>query len=118
MTLERQVCNVELANLLAALDVPQDSLFFWCAYPNNGGTLRWVVEPSPANPAALTSCSAFTVAELGLLLPDGTMSYQHDGAWTCQTPLEGSETAATEADARGAMLAGLLKANLTPLHDH
>ena len=80
------------------------------------------MESSPANPAALTSCAAFTVAELGLLLPDGTISYQHNGAWTCQAPLEGSEMAATEgateADARGAMLAGLLKANLTPLHDH
>lgn len=78
MKLESQVCSLELAKQLKKLGVKQESLFYWeqmtQSYRGNGGkwSLNYVCEecytPNP------TSISAFTVAELGELLPNGYRS--------------------------------------------
>ena len=78
MKLENQVCSFKLANKLKELGVKQESLFYWMSYyasPNMKGN-TWHVDypvdydgkhyPRPSN----TEISAFTVAELGEMLPE------------------------------------------------
>ena len=64
MPLEKQVCSLELAKKLKELGVEQDSLFWWDDHSELGmGEIVSFDEPD--NPI----CSAFTVAELGEMLP-------------------------------------------------
>lgn len=65
MTLEQQVCSLELAKRLKKLGVKQESLFWWLDYKDERTPIL-----SVWNGDASTQCwFAFTVAELGLLLP-------------------------------------------------
>jgi len=67
MTLEQQFCSLELAKRLKELGVKQESCFWWCD-PSDGdkadvGFIR------DNHVGYKVFYSAFTVAELGLLLP-------------------------------------------------
>jgi len=67
MKLEEQVVSLELAKKLKELGVKQDSFFKWG---------KMAGEPRVFYPAMMTAfydtlCSAFTVAELGEMLPEG-----------------------------------------------
>ena len=130
MPLETQVCSRELAQRLAELGVRQESVFWWVErkLTYTGGL---------ASQAQLRGgISAFTVAELGEMLPNEInipskngkpRSYNHwlrfgryrvlvNAFWcaypggTARTNLE--ERANTEADARAKMLIYLLENNL------
>ncbi len=127
MELNQQVCSLDLAKRLKELGVKQESFFFW--YQDN---LRTGDEPLGRGHVynAGENFSAFTVAELGEMLPwmlehkghkhvlyietlDGAFAVKYlswgrpdDHAvhvmpgWTCEL---------TEADARAAMLIYLLE---------
>ncbi len=62
MKLEEQVCSLELAKKLKELGVKQESLWYWDEGHN--GELELTQQISRFN-----HCSAFTVAELGEMLP-------------------------------------------------
>lgn len=66
---EQQVCSLKYAKKLKKLGVPQESLFEW--WLNDFG--EWVLEYAELLPSKDIEperyCSAFTVAELGELLP-------------------------------------------------
>lgn len=88
MKLENQVCSLELSEKLKSLGVSQKSLFYWWKYGDNP-----VLAIKTSNDQAIRSiknfdyfttaghkdyeyCSAFTVAELGEMLPYGYSSYK------------------------------------------
>jgi len=135
MPLEQQVCSYELAQRLAALGVRQESVFWWI-----DRTLTYTGGRTSHAPRQ-GGIAAFTVAELGAMLPDeitipaknGTLHthwlrfgrYRVAGNrfWcaypggTARTNLE--ERAHTEADARAQLLIYLLEHHLlssTELH--
>jgi hypothetical protein len=128
MPLEQQVCSYELAQRLAELGVPQESVFWWID--------RKVTYTGARAAHALRQggIAAFTVAELGAMLPDDLTIPAKNGKpqthwlrfgryrgaghrfWcaypggTARTNLE--ERAATEADARAKLLIYLLEHQL------
>ena len=72
MKLEDQVCSLELAKKLKELGIKQNSLFYWCNVKN--WEYKSVLRYCPENidrELALSgfAISAFTVAELGEMLP-------------------------------------------------
>jgi hypothetical protein len=77
MELQQQVCSLELAKRLQELGVKQESLFWWIQQvqehlERNGKltlvpTESWVVNDRPGSAGYY---SAFTVAELGEILPE------------------------------------------------
>lgn len=70
MKLEDQVCSLELSKRLKELGVKQESLFVWEYYDDQCHGVKFIpyaVVPSEMNKFKLYS--AFTVAELGEMLP-------------------------------------------------
>jgi hypothetical protein len=100
MKLEWQVCSLELAKRLKELGAPQDSLFYWFGPVSIGLPRRVRAAPFVDYCANITLhpiiASAFTVAELGAMLPK---------ALHADLYLE----ADTEADARAKTLIYLLE---------
>jgi len=79
MKLENQVCSLELAKKLKELGVKQESLFYWCEYKDQ------FVIPIKTKPYVIFGnrkwkkellISAFTVAELGEMLPHRIPNHQ------------------------------------------
>lgn len=147
MKLEQQVCSLELAKRLKELGVKQESLFYWVDL--NFGGKRGDLKPYPMfyqnqrpwDDGDLYSeywlASAFTAAELGLLLP-GTITRQEHFVepydLTCQrlgegwyvfyqtvhdfavlNGDEGMRNAQSEADARAELLIYLIENKLITL---
>lgn len=129
MKLEDQVCSLDLAKKLKELGVKQDSYFYWVR------EFREEMPPfklqSGRRPDSIEDCSAFTVGELGEMLPTKTRdSFQvmsvKDGGWYCvreevrvsalantrHVGQHRDEWANTEADARAKMLVYLIENNL------
>lgn len=130
MKLESQVCNLELSKKLRELGVPQESLFCWIEEagkkPNVGRLpvkeerYAWFPE---SYPDLFKWYSAFTIAEMGEMLPDAVASYRYrtidegdKDEWACIKYVEGNHAkyeriylAPTEADARAKMLIYLLE---------
>ena len=82
MPLENQVCSLELAKRLKELVVKQDSYFWWVnpEMTENNVTQLLGYDERFINHHPDLYLSAFSVAELGLLLPCGRNStkYQTD----------------------------------------
>lgn len=80
MTLEQQVTSLSLSKRLKELGVKQESLFWWMPYEDKYEIVRlleksvrdWEDKPEG-------TCSAFTVAELGEVLP----TESREGWLTC-----------------------------------
>ena len=66
MRLVDQVCSLELAKQLYAVGVPQDSVWLWCQEPD--ALWHLYIEQSRSR-NIVEWYSAFTVAELGRMLP-------------------------------------------------
>jgi len=142
MKLENQVCNLELAKKLKELGVKQESLYYYD--PNDELTHSRAGSSMPARCGVgfetsdiVSYLSAFTVAELGEMLPDtvkmkdGTAYFSIEktctkvsetgNVWEVYYEWYGelgdkiSEQAGTEADARAKMLIYLLENNLITL---
>lgn len=73
MILEKQVCSLELSKRLKELGVKQDSIFYWRRWiPIKGSSYRtpeWLLSYYRGSVDDYELISAFTVAELGELLP-------------------------------------------------
>lgn len=123
MELEKQVCSLELAKKLKELGLKQDSLYYIhhrAAGDDKDGT--WINHGKNilSDEEYEWVYSAFTVAELGLLLPAGIQCNkfgplsnnpsQKQWGWHCwQVDKNHLENADTEADARAKMLIYLLE---------
>lgn len=78
MTLKDQVCSLDFAKQLKDLGVKQESLFKWFFSPEG-----WVIVPQNASTGKLICPSAFNVAELGEMLPDGFFTTK--GVFGCKS---------------------------------
>lgn len=125
MKLEDQVCSLDLAKRLKELGVKQESLFYW-----KQGNSDLFIGYRTISESAPTIASAFTVAELGEMLPEHIRLDSKDlpqycfivpgnmgsGLWTIEYSdyEEGTPTftAETEADARAKMLIYLIENKL------
>lgn len=143
MTLEKQVVSFELAKRLKELGVRQDGLFYWIAdilvFKTGTGFYNIMGAGMNLHPLADYAIRAFTVAELGEMLPYrskemGTVNdaqilfrkmpnfVSRSWRWICAYRDEDAERlsdgikvcfeAPTEADARAKMLIHLLENNL------
>lgn len=117
MRSEDQVCCLELAQKLKELGIDQESLFYWI--PDSNGRNRWGLWHYLNCPSGdVIKVAAYSVAELGELLPDWIRSVRSDGYWrteyrrTSDVEEWHHETERYEADARANMLIYLLKNNL------
>lgn len=135
MKLENQVVSLDLAKRLKEMGVKQESYFFW--YVNEPPQGQFVAKDDSfvgfGGIVHRAHCSAFTVAELGEMLPDyiqqedGTMAQliisKHRPFWVAdyqwgenmQLLALYRQTADTEADARAKMLIYLLENKLINL---
>jgi hypothetical protein len=88
MLLEYQVVSLELAKKLKELGVKQESLFYW-VHANGDGIGSWdqtipIISYIPKiENYHLTIASAFTVAELGEMLPNGIQTYRAKNGYRC-----------------------------------
>ncbi len=111
MEIENQVCNLELAKKLKELGFKQDSLWWWDKEKNGllpHGYFGLTVKENPKR-----YISAFTVTELGEMLPMGYASwhkYYDKDDWVCESGDENHhQLAKTEADCRAKMLIYLIE---------
>lgn len=126
MKLEEQVVSLDLAKRLKELGVKQESLYVWRQGFDATKDYEYVGKHDPEM-SGLTICSAFTVAELGEMLPYAFRSGRlNDHTAVCALPesLQSgflrnskkrklqSQYADTEADARAKMLCYLLEQKL------
>ena len=72
MKLENQVCSLELAQKLKELGVERDSIFWWCNTPQGFelNFVRTMEDFVTETGGTYDRVSAFTIAELGEILPD------------------------------------------------
>lgn len=128
--IEWQVSNRELSQMLRDLGVSQESLFYWIYFADEW-LLTWNEDPRCIN-WKKGKVSAFTVAELGEMLPewvdtqyqsfrlrqirhekDGWNVHYHDSLADEANWLLGEQCCAdTEADARAKMLIHLIENDL------
>lgn len=129
MKLEHQVCSLELAKKLKELGVKQESLFFWEYWNNQVYAVKFkpfVIVPD-LSIKKLELFAAFTVAELGQLLPECILG---EGDLMMWNYMEGDKRifgieycgssypvfkSEKEADARAQMLIYLLENKLITL---
>lgn len=120
MKLENQVCNEYRADRLKELGIVQEALFY------HTHSEKWGVMPKKSIDFSGHPSAAFTVAELGIMLPDDlsvpgiNYSFYHRHNWKGesvgytafgQDPIE-QGWYHTEAEARAAMLIYLLENNI------
>jgi hypothetical protein len=120
MTLSQQVCSLELAKRLKELGIQKiESLY--CFILESDGTWTLTTQDDRERRSFYIRdewCSAFTVAELGELLPTEYHSYRVGQIWFCVTYLGRmmkyikSANSGTEADARATMLIHLMENKL------
>ena len=110
MKLEDQVVSLELSQKLKELGVKQEGLFHWARNIKNEFKLFYLFNFQPQKEEYI----AFTVAELGVMLPEMCPTYRITGTadWSCV--LEGGhhdkfQRAYTEANARATMLIYLIE---------
>lgn len=129
MKLENQVCNLELSKKLKELNVKQESLFYWDGNTRvDGGFDLHQRTLTQFNKERMIS--AFTVAELGEMLPEDYFVFKNsigDYIYSERTKRKLSESGYekwelvalgqenTEADARANILIYLLEQGLIKL---
>lgn len=118
MKLKDQVCSLELAKRLKELGIKQISLCYWWQHDNDCWDLTVSVYPTSTN----NYISAFTVAELGEMLPHMINTYKgnREWKWECSynsgNDYHSKSGAETEADARAKMLIYLLENKLIEIN--
>lgn len=126
MKLEDQVVSLELAKRLKELGVKQISHFTWAEFYNKSSTvpdqlLHELLDEEKYEELhertyiwEIRSCAAFSVAELGELLPQGYHSTRPNGyQWVCFSDKhDNGQSGKTEADCRAYMLIHLIENKL------
>jgi hypothetical protein len=114
MELKDQVCSLELAKKLKELGVEQDSFLYWAKGYHHE---VFAIEMERFSNLHEEGISAFTVAELGEILPSGVRTIKtrgNKGKWIALKWIKDKKVnfnADTEADARAKMLIYLLENN-------
>jgi hypothetical protein len=126
-TIEHQVCSLELAKKLKELGVRQEGQCFWFDDGITPHVLYFPADPNQHIPDGFYA--AYTVAELGVMLPDGCKSGRvinpsPPRPWRCELPplidpkgLQGAVREATEANARAKLLAIMLSSGHTTVEE-
>lgn len=95
MEIEDQVCSLELAKKLKELGIKQDSIFDWVLNNHKPDYYLWLMSPyNRENLRFKDQYSAFTVAELGEMLPETLYDendkyiniitiFKENDIWTC-----------------------------------
>lgn len=118
MKIENQVTSLELSKKLKELGVKQESAFYWYFSIDDN---KWkITDNELLKDERWEWCFAFTVAELGEMLPKHCKSFQayntkKNNKWWCEYSQYGvidTKYAETEANARAKMLIYLLENNL------
>lgn len=122
MTLKEQVTSLELSKRLKELGVKQESLFYWVKVRNGFSLFYRYEDVFMRDSSDPEEYSAFTVAELGNILPvDYCMSWKIPGlVWVCAENVYDYSLrfySETEANARAKMLIHLIEKNLIKLED-
>lgn len=130
MRLEEQVVSLELAKRLKELGVKQESIFAWCKNELGHITLVYLPQWIPQIKKHGEWWAAFTVAELGEMLPPlCEIKRTRENNWRLEyistlTVKDGrphfdrhSVRADTEADARAKMLIYLIEQKLIPTQE-
>lgn len=124
MKLEDQVVGLTLAKRLKELGVKQESAFMWeesesFVYGQSIGLKATLWTDDERKRDSAKYFAAFTVAELGEMLPPGFYSYlwADSSRWGCaafsdNNPRAESQDAVSEADARAKMLIHLIEKGL------
>lgn len=122
MKLENQVTSLELSKKLKELGVKQESLFYWvhCEVVSPVGDYALetkVLMDNFIHKEDKIIASAFTVAELGEMLPHNSRTGVTMGLWECWLDYDSQgkgyeQQAETEANARAKMLIYLIENNL------
>lgn len=128
MKIEEQVCNLELSKRLKELDVEQNGLFSFWEFHNDNIKLEdrhkrpildiYRREKKYGGAYWTKICSAFTVAELGEMLPFVFNTHRCVEGFACFGRSEGAKFSErmfierTEADARAKMLIYLIEQGL------
>lgn len=119
MKLIDQVCSLELSMRLKELGVKQSSLFCWSEAPSLKKSEYWRIYYKGTNEIhSELDYSAFTIAELGEMLPDWSESRKRAHQdWTCTVRDKNSDKnwhsfSESEANARAKMLIYLLENKL------
>ena len=137
MNKEKQVISLELARKLKKLGVKQESLWHWSRIATGDGKKGqitkakllpdWEIQPELTEKDGVYRYSAFTVAELGEMLPEQAYSEKIKGFWFCRDKWRkykygGSKSRSqsikdgkTEANTRAKMLIYLLENGLLKL---
>ena len=118
MKLENQCVNLELAKRLKELNVKQDSCFRWALMPTHDCKLLkfqlYRKDIMDVN-EKIEQYSAFTVAELGEMLPEEVDTFKGNNEWRWECSFHSGNDyhsksgAHTESDARAKMLIYLIE---------
>lgn len=84
MTLEQQVVSLDIAKKLKELGVKQESIHYWGLINGSGGVwCKHVIDQMDERETRFTWISAFTVAELGEMLPPEQPNFpiRFDNKW-------------------------------------
>lgn len=115
LKLEGQACEAKYAVKLCNLGVKQESLLYWW---HDNVTNKYGIR---SDKGAFKAYSAFTVAELGAMLPPHIVSYKVKDCpeWYCTRKHDTlyEVSADTEADARAKMLIYLIENNFIDSKD-
>jgi len=125
MTIEQQVCSLELAKKLKDLGVKQESIWLWIKRKKKrkiekkgewGLSTSKEILPSETT-ESLEYLSAYTVAELGEMLPEGCRTWKYAEGWAGKIPGEQNTMGSydTEANGRAKMLIYLIENKLITL---
>ena len=114
-SIEWQCVSLDWSRKLKALGVPQESAFYWCESEMGGMSVQIIGVNGFGKEHA--HFSAFTVAELGEMLPDFTVCRKGVDAHAWQIECNGNDWSAmrkepTEANARAAMLCHLIESKI------
>jgi hypothetical protein len=124
MTLEQQVVSLDLAKVLAELGVKQTSYFYWISRMEGDEEVAFVADEKHweelyEGQYGWVKISAFTVAELGEMLPTYLKYFktEHPAGirWYANGTNLPNQEAEYEADARAKILIYLLENNLYQL---
>ncbi len=111
--INEQVVRLDLAKQLYAVGVQQDSYFYWTHYADD--EMLWYINTAwhVKQIEYAKIVSAFTVGELGILLPEWCTSCRNpEGLWDCYAPAMYGEVPTvynedSEANARAKLLLSL-----------